>query len=565
MFCCVGREHTISAEGSSRSHDAHAKDLNDRLVEKILCAVGEIPEGGKSEFEVNGTKIVVIFDRGKYYGIGAYCPHLKGRLINGVYRNGFIRCPSHGAKYDVSTGDIEDFPTFNCLPTYKVFQRGNYVVVETRESSLHSLASTDWTAAIPSSSNSPLQQTIIVIGTGPAGLTFVETLRKLGCTKKIEMITQEFELPYDRTMLNKKYIANATEGRLHDEEWYSRMNVEVRTNTRVLYINPKNKTLVLSNSSCMYYSKLFIAMGCVPRKLSVPGGKLANICYLRTMQDSVHLWNRAKGANVVCIGGSFIGMEAASVLVGVAESVTVVCTTEEPLPAFGRDVGAALRKYFDRKGIRVITRGRIEYLSGSEMGAVEAVHLVDGEILPADCVVVGIGVHPDTDILQTSGFPVSNNGYLIVDEEMRVEENIWAGGDMTQFPLALWNIPDAHIEHFQVAQKHGQIAAYSLMEQKCTKDIIPFFWGRFFDALSLKFSGRSGFNEDYLGTLLHGDLANFEFTKYYFKDDFVIGVASAGPSNAAVDFIDLFARKIKVTRREVEQNITDHWIDWRSS
>ncbi|CAJ0586084.1 unnamed protein product, partial [Mesorhabditis spiculigera] len=556
MFCCCGGHS--SATSPAPGDGDNLKDDPDTVLEMVLCPVGQIPDGGKEEFDVAGTPVLVIRDKGRYYGTGALCPHLKTRLVNGIYRNGSIRCPAHGARFSVQAGDIEDYPSFGCLPTYKVFERGDNVIVEKRGKGLQESWTYDW-QSVPSSSTIS-QNNIIVIGTGPAALSFVETLRKLGCTTRIEMITQEFELPYDRTMLNKKIFKNVMETRIHDEAWYKRMNIDVKTNTRMLYINKKSRTLVLSNSCCLYYAKLFIAIGCIPKRLQVPGEKLANVCYVRTMQDCMSLWERAKGGNVVCIGGSFIGMEAASILLAICESVTVVCTTEEPLPAFGRDVGAALRKYFDRKGIRVIVKATVDYLSGSEMGAVEAVHLGDGEVLPATCVVVGIGVRPDTDILHTSQLPTSDRGYLLVDENMTVEENIWAGGDVVECPLQLWDVPDAHIEHFQVAQKHGQIAAHSLMGQRTFTAFVPFFWGRFFDELSLK---SSGYQEDYDSTIVHGDLANFDFTKYYLKDDTVISVVSAGPSNAAVQFLDLFQKRIKVSGLQVERNLGDDWTLWK--
>ncbi|KAK6049854.1 pyridine nucleotide-disulfide oxidoreductase [Cooperia oncophora] len=278
----------------------------------------------------------------------------------------------------------------------------------------------------------------------------------------------------------------------------------------------------------------------------------------------------SEGKQVVCIGASFIGMELSSALSKIAASVTVICMTEEPLPPLGTDIGAALRERFEAKGVKIIRNMTAERLEGES--EVTGVTLKSGETLPAQVVVVGIGVQPPTDWLKDTRIELDDAGFIKVDRYFRTSADwIYAIGDAVKAPLALWDVDSMNIQHFQLALTHGkfpndlvswlpntlinkpfigQMLGYSIMGRPFPHEIVPFFWTNFFGEFGLRLSGCSKIAEE---EIVHGDLAELKFAKYYLKDGVVVAVASAGPVPTAIQFEELFKRKVQITREDVEK------------
>uniref|UniRef100_A0A0N4VVV2 Reductase_C domain-containing protein n=1 Tax=Haemonchus placei TaxID=6290 RepID=A0A0N4VVV2_HAEPC len=123
--------------------------------------------------------------------------------------------------------------------------------------------------------------------------------------------------------------------------------------------------------------------------------------------------------------------------------------------------------------------------------------------------------------------------------------------------LPLWDIDSVNIQHFQTAQTHGQLLGYSIVGRPFPHEVIPFFWTTFFSEIGLRYAGCS---EGAQHTIVHGSLAELNFAKYYLKDDVVVAVASAGPIPTAIQFVELFKRKITVTREDVEKNTSNDWM-----
>ncbi|KIH44248.1 pyridine nucleotide-disulfide oxidoreductase, partial [Ancylostoma duodenale] len=149
---------------------------------------------------------------------------------------------------------------------------------------------------------------------------------------------------------------------------------------KVTGVDLSRRKVQLWTGDTMQFSKLVLALGGAPRKLTCPGADLKNVFTLRTVSEANTIAAQSTGKHVVCIGGSFIA--------GIAESVTVVCNTEEPLPALGSDVGAVIRNRFEAKGVRVLVKEEAASLEGTDV--VLGVTLKSGLTLAADVVVVGI-------------------------------------------------------------------------------------------------------------------------------------------------------------------------------
>ncbi|GMT36817.1 hypothetical protein PFISCL1PPCAC_28114, partial [Pristionchus fissidentatus] len=169
------------------------------VVEEAVCKAEEVPEGGMHEVELRGRKILIVLDKGKYMAVNGLCAHYNYALKDGVYANGRIRCPLHGACFNMETGDIEDYPTFNGLHPFKVDRKGDDLVISTTENRLKSDRHTRPTWIRKTTGEKP----IIIIGGGPSGQSLAENLRIEGSRTPIILMTKESIPPYDRVLLSK--------------------------------------------------------------------------------------------------------------------------------------------------------------------------------------------------------------------------------------------------------------------------------------------------------------------------------------------------------------------------
>ncbi|XGW02964.1 hypothetical protein V3C99_014739 [Haemonchus contortus] len=522
------------------------------VITEVLGKASDVPPGTKKEFKVREKPILVINDNGKFYATSGLCSHYDYPLEKGIYSRGKIRCALHGACFSVRTGDIEDYPGFDSIHTYDVKEQDGDLILNTTEKELESSRRTRMCAIKTLTEDAP----IIVVGGGVSASAFVEHARLNGCSTPITMITEDENPPYDRVKLSKKPAVEVKDIRLRCDDYYKENHIDILTNTQVTGVDTIHRNVTLSTGEQKPYSKLVLALGGTPRELPIPGSDLKNVYTLRVVSDANTIAAQSAGKHVVCIGGSFIGMEIASALSSTAASVTVVCMTEEPLPPLGSDIGAVIRERFEAKGVKVLVNATAERLEGES--EVTGVTLNSGETIPADVVVAGIGVQPPTAWLKNTRVELNEAGFINVDRHFRTSVDwIYAIGDVVSAPLPLWDIDSVNIQHFQTAQTHGQLLAYSIVGRPFPHEVVPFFWTLFFSEFGLRFAGCS---EGAQHTIIHGSLAELNFAKYYLKDDVVVAVASAGPIPTAIQFLEIFKRKIDVTREDVEKNTSNDWL-----
>jgi len=328
----------------------------------------------------------------------------------------------------------------------------------------------------------------LIIGGGVAAAKAAEGLRAAGGEGSAVVMTAEPELPYERPPLSKEFLrgeAGRDKTRTHDEAWYREHDVEVMLATRASTLDPGTRTVTTEIGDQLRYGGLVLATGATPVRLGLPGEELDGVYYLRTVDDSERLRAAiSRAETMVVIGGGFIGAEVAASATQMDTRVTVLELAET---LWTRAVGPQMGRFFEEflrdRGVHVRTRTGAQRLEGD--GGVEAVVLPDGTRLAADVVVIAVGVRPDVDLAERAGLPVDNG--ILVDEQLRAIDHIWAAGDVANAAHPLFG--RIRIEHWAEALNQGLIAGRNLAGTSERYDRVPYFFSDQFD-LSLSYLGH---------------------------------------------------------------------------
>jgi NADPH-dependent 2,4-dienoyl-CoA reductase/sulfur reductase-like enzyme len=302
-----------------------------------------------------------------------------------------------------------------------------------------------------------------------------EALRQDGFEGRVVMVTREERLPYDRTGLSKGFLkSDDTEPEmLRTADFYDEYDIEILTKHAVSGIDVANKKVGFQGDTSLKYDKLLLAPGSIPRSLSVPGASLENISTLRNPDNANFIKSSIQdGSRIVIIGASFIGMEAAASLSERDISITIVAPESVPFErTLGKEIGKMYKELHKENGISFRLEAKVTRFAGN--GKVEEVILGDGEKLPADFVLMGVGVQPATGFLK--GVDLNPDGSLSVDRNFQVAEDIYAAGDIASF--IDWRTGERiRIEHWRLAEQHGRVAAHNMAGKEAEYCSIPFFW-----------------------------------------------------------------------------------------
>ena len=329
----------------------------------------------------------------------------------------------------------------------------------------------------------------VIIGGGVAAGKAAEGLRAAGGEGAAVVLAAEPELPYERPPLSKEFLrgeAGREKTRTHDEAWYRDHDVEVLLSTRASTLDPATRTVTTEVGDQLRYGRgLVLATGAQPNRLGLPGEDLDGVFYLRTVDDSERLRAAiSRAESMVVIGGGFIGAEVAASGTQMDTRVTLL---ERSDTLWTRAVGPEMGRFFEAfqrdRGVHVRTRTRAERIEGGDQ--VEAVVLPDGSRLHADLVVIGVGVHPDTDLAERAGLPVDNG--VLVDEQLCAADGVWAAGDVANADHPLFG--RIRIEHWAEALNQGLLAGRNLAGAGDRYDRVPYFFSDQFD-LSLSYLGH---------------------------------------------------------------------------
>jgi 3-phenylpropionate/trans-cinnamate dioxygenase ferredoxin reductase subunit len=334
----------------------------------------------------------------------------------------------------------------------------------------------------------------LIIGGGVAAGKAAEGIREGSGQGSVVVMTAEQELPYERPPLSKEFLrgeAGREKTRTHDEAWYRDHEVEVMMATRASALDPGTRTVTTEVGDQLRYGRLLLATGARVIPLGLPGEDLSGVFYLRTVDDSEQLREAmGRAGRMVVIGGGFIGAEVAASATQMDTQVTLLEVAET---LWTRAVGPQLGRFFEEflrdRGVDVRVRAKAARVEGD--GKVEAVVLEDGTRIPAEVVVIGVGVRPAVELAEAAGLPIDNG--ITVDEQLRVTgergQGIWAAGDVARADHPMFG--PIRIEHWAEALNQGLMAGKNMAGASERYERIPYFFSDQFD-LSLSYLGHAG-------------------------------------------------------------------------
>lgn len=365
---------------------------------------------------------------------------------------------------------------------------------------------------------------IVIVGTGHGGAQAAIALRQHGFTGSIAMIGRESEPPYERPPLSKEYLAGEKPFEriyLRPPQFWADKDIALRLRTSVVAVDPQAHELEFSDESRLGYGKLIWAAGGDPRRLSCSGADLAGVHSVRTRADVDRMIAelRAGAKRAVVVGGGYIGLEAAAVLRKLGCAVTVV----EALPrVLARVAGEELSRFYEdehrKQGVDVILEAAVDRIEG-DGEKVTGVGLEGGDVIPADLVVVGIGIVPSVGPLIAAGAAGANG--VDVDELCRTSlEDVYAIGDCAAHSNPYADGAVIRLESVQNANDMANTAAKSICGDPQPYKAVPWFWSNQYD-LRLQTVGLSLDHDD---TVLRGDPAERKFSIVYLKEGRVIAL-----------------------------------------
>lgn len=359
---------------------------------------------------------------------------------------------------------------------------------------------------------------IVIVGTGHGGAQAAIALRQQGHEGSILMLGRDAYPPYERPPLSKEYLAGDKPFErimIRPEKFWSDKGIEIRLGAMVSDIDWMAHEVVLSDGARIGYRKLIWAGGGDPRRLSCPGANLKGVHAVRDRRDvDMIMAQLESGARrFVVIGGGYIGLEAAAVLRKLDCEVTLL----EALPrVLARVAGEELSRFIESEhrahGVDVRLETAVEAIEGED-SQVTGVMLADGEVIPCDAVIVGIGIVPAVGPLIAAGAAGSNG--VDVDEFCRTTlDDIYAIGDCAAHANPYAGQAIIRLESVQNANDMANTAARAIMGDKQPYHALPWFWSNQYD-LKLQTAGLS---IDYDQTLVRGDPAERKFSIVYLKE-----------------------------------------------
>ncbi|XP_070484417.1 apoptosis-inducing factor 3 isoform X7 [Equus przewalskii] len=520
-------------------------------VEAAVCHVKDLENGQMREVELGWGKVLLVKENGEFHALGHKCPHYGAPLVKGVLSRGRVRCPWHGACFNISTGDLEDFPGLDSLHKFQVKIEKEKVYVWASKQALQLQRRTKVMAkCISPSAGHSGSTNVLIVGAGAAGLVCAETLRQEGFSDRIVLCTLDRHLPYDRPKLSKSLDAQPEQLALRPKEFFRAYGIEVLTEAQVVTVDVRNKKVVFKDGFKLEYNKLLLAPGSSPKTLSCKGKEVENVFTIRTPEDANRVVRLARGRNAVVVGAGFLGMEVAAYLTEKAHSVSVVELEETPFRRFlGERVGRALMKMFENNRVKFYMQTEVSELRAQE-GKLKEVVLKSSKVVRADVCVVGIGAVPATGFLRQSGISLDSRGFIPVNKMMQTNiPGVFAAGDAVTFPLAWRNNRKVNIPHWQMAHAQGRVAAQNMLAQEAEISTVPYLWTAMFGK-SLRYAG---YGEGFDDVIIQGDLEELKFVAFYTKGDEVIAVASMNYDPIVSKVAEVLASGRAIRKREVEE------------
>ena len=458
-----------------------------------------------------GEQSVILVRRGQeFFAVGAACTHYHAPLANGLLVEDTVRCPMHHACFSLRTGEALRAPALDPIDTWRVEMLADKVYVRekltpsSRPSGAH--CSSD-----PSS--------VVIVGGGAAAVAAADMLRRNGYAGPLAMVSADDAAPYDRPNVSKDYLAGTAPEEwmpLRSTSYYSEQRIDLHLKQRVTSIDTAGRLAHLADGRQLAYGALLLATGVEPIRLAVSAKSGSRIFYLRTLADSSAIIAAAAQAKTaLVVGASFIGLEVAASLRARGLEVHLAGLDSVPLQrVLGPVVGAFVQRLHESKGVT--------FHLGQSVVRVDANHvtLSGGTILPADFVVMGVGVKPDLALAGQAGLLIDRG--VLTNEFLETSvPGVFAAGD-----IARW--PDPHsgerirVEHWGVAQRQGQIAARNILGAREPCAIVPFFWSQHYE-VAINYVGHA---EQWDVSAIDGSLESRDCAISYRRGERTLAVAT---------------------------------------
>ena len=366
---------------------------------------------------------------------------------------------------------------------------------------------------------------IVIIGAGQGGFQLARSLREAKFTGSIRLVGDERHLPYQRPPLSKAYLSGEAcldQVLLCGKSSFDSRSIELHLGDRVIDVDRVGRAVTLASGVTLRYQHLVIATGSRPRPLRVPGAGLADVISLRGLDDADCLRDAlATPRNIAVVGGGFIGLEFAAVATASGHHVTVIEGLER---AMARAVSPELSEHVTdvhrRSGAGMLLGRAVVALHG-QAGAVREVELDGGQRIPADLVVVGIGVIANSELAARAGLAVDNG--VVVDEQLCTSDPaISALGDCVMYPSA-HATGLVRLESVQNAVDQARFIAGRLTGSVNHRyNNVPWFWTHQ-AGIKVQMAGLPGVNDT---RVVVGDRASGQFSVFRFDGRRLVCVES---------------------------------------
>lgn len=394
---------------------------------------------------------------------------------------------------------------------------------------------------------------IVIIGAGQAGAQASVTLRQQGFEGAITIVGDEPYAPYQRPPLSKKFLAGELPVErlaLKAPKFYADKAIDLELGRRAVAIDRNRQHVLLDNGQQLDYDRLLLTLGSRVREIPVPGASLGGIHYLRSIDDVKGIQQQfGPEQRLVIVGGGYIGLEVAAVAKQNGLDVTVVEAMDRVMArVVAPEVSAFYAQVHRDAGVHIRCNTGVTEFEGD--GRVSHVTTADGERIECDCVVVGIGILPETTLAETASIDC-DDGIIVNEYAQTSDAKIFAAGDCSRHPSRLTG-GMIRLESVANAIEQGKIAARNMLGETQTYDEVPWFWSDQFD-IKLQIAGLA---QDYDSVVLRGDPSESSFAVFYLKSGTVIAVDAINRPREFMQGKKLVAAGVSIPANELSDDET---------
>lgn len=397
----------------------------------------------------------------------------------------------------------------------------------------------------------------VIVGGSHSGVQLADTLSATDIQNHITVLTQEANPPYERPPLSKEYLgidAPEQPRPLRSERFFAERGINWMAGETVTAVDRERKRVEVANGTAFEYSDLVFATGARNRRLNIDGHELGGVHYLRDLNDA----RRIKTAldqvrHVVVVGAGFIGLEFAAAARKRGVDVTVLEYAERPMSrATSEMISTYLVEHHKASGVQIRLGEGIASLRG-EFGKVVAAVSTLGREFPADMVLIGVGVMPNTELAAAAGLPVED-GILVNEYLQTTDPHIWAIGDCCRFPDPLSG-HKVRIESVQNATDQAKCVATNIVTSGSPQpyEATPWFWSNQ-GAAKLQIAGHVPMHAT---RVVRGDRNKAKFSVFSFCDGRLVSVESINAVSHHMAARRLIASGITLTPEQAANNTFD--------